>query len=418
MNLFFSKNQKSIHIPLEVDLIRACARMEMTDAWVSWIQALIQADVDWCKVRTLANHHRVLPLVYRTLYTHFRDQVPEGVLVELRTAYQTNVARNTFLTHELLKVLNWFEEEGMDAIPIKGPVLAKGVYGDVNHRQFDDLDVLVHEEDVAAVSELLLSRGYSPVVAEVGSEAGSTLMEEGECGYFSPCGSYQLDVHWQMIPRSFLDLDQEGLWERVEWISLDGKPVRIFSNEDLLVLLSIHGMRHLWARHAWIVDLIQLLHANPLLDWDRIFDRGKPIQLERFLNVGLLLAWEYTDLFLPEWVSNQIQADRRAANLVHDLRKSPQFHQPQELSLMKLALMNARAREGIRSKLRYFMGQLLSPSLEDWSVIRVPVKSKFFYSLLRPVRLLLEYGLKPLAKKHNLQGASLPLEEGECMEIV
>jgi hypothetical protein len=418
MNLFLSKKQKSINIPLEVDLIRACARMEMTDAWASWIRALIKADVDWCEVRTLANHHRVLPLVYRTLYKHFRDQVPEGVLVELRIAYQTNVARNTFLTHELIKVLNWFEEEDIVAIPIKGPVLAKGVYGDVNHRQFDDLDVLVQEGDVASVSELLLSRGYSPVVAAVGSEAEMTLMEEGECGYFSPCGSYQVDVHWQMIPRSFLDLDQEGLWDRAEWISLAGKPVRIFSNEDLLVLLSIHGMRHLWARHAWIVDLIQLLRANPLLDWDRVFDRGKPIRLERFLNVGLLLAWEYADLFLPEWVSNQIQADQRAVNLVNDLRKSPNFHQPQELSMMKLAFMNARAREGIRSKLRYFMGHLLSPSLEDWSVIRMPVKRKFFYSFLRPLRLLLEYGLKPLVRKNIEQGASLPVDEGECVKVV
>jgi hypothetical protein len=371
MRLNFRKTQKSINIPIESDLIRACARMEMTDAWASWIRALIKADVDWRKVRTLANHHRVLPLVYRTLYTHFRDRVPDGVLAELRTAYQTHVARNVFLTHELLKVLNWFEAEGIYAIPIKGPVLAQDVYGDVNHRQFDDLDVLVHEGDVAAVSALLLSKGYSPVVAAVGSEAETTLKDEGECGYASPCGLYHVDVHWQMVPRSFLDLDQEGLWERVEWISLDGKPVQTFSPDDLLVLLCIHGMRHLWARHAWIVDLIQLLHANPLLDWDKVFDRGKPIQLERFINVGLLLAWEYADLYLPEWVANQIQADRHAANLVNDLRESPNFHQPQELSLMRLAFMNARAREGFRNKARYFIGQMFSPSLENRALLQM-----------------------------------------------
>jgi hypothetical protein len=416
MRINFRKTQKSINIPIEVDLIRACARMQMTDTWASWIRALIKADVDWCKVRTLANQHRVLPLVYRTLYAHFRDQVPEGVLAELRTAYQAHVARNIFLTHELLKVLNWLEAEGINAIPIKGPVLAQDVYGDVNLRQFDDLDVLVHEEDVAAVSTLLLSKGYSPVVAAVGSEAETTLKEEGECGYFSPCGSYQVDVHWQMVPRSFLDLDQEGLWERAEWVSLGGKPVRTFSTEDMLVLLSIHGMRHLWTRHAWIVDLIQLLHANPLLDWDKVFDRGKPIQMERFLNVGLLLAWDYADLVLPEWVANQIQADQRAANLVNDLRESPHFHQPQELSLVKQVLMNARAREGFRDKVRYFLGQMFSPSLEDWSLMKSSSNGRLPHKLSRPVRLLMEYGLKPNKKEDKITDS--PLQEAESIRTI
>jgi hypothetical protein len=418
MNLFSSKKQKSIQIPIEIDLIRACAQMEMNEAEASWIDVLLKADLDWRVVHMLANHHRVLPLVYRTLYTHFREQVPEEVLSEMRMAYQTNAARNLFLTDELIKVLGWLQAEEIDVFPIKGPVLAKCVYGDVNLRQFDDLDLLVREGDVARVSELLMDHGYSAIVASVGQEAETTLREEGECGYASPCGLYQVDVHWQMAPRSFLDLDHEGLWERSELVTLNGKNLQIFSPEDMLLLLCIHGMRHLWARHAWIVDLIQLLHTHPELDWDKVFDRGRPLQVERFLNVGLLLGVWYNGLTLPEWVSNQIQADQVARKLVKDLQTSPEFHLPQEPSLMRLAFMNTRARERLIDKARYFVGHLFSPGLEDWSLIRMPARGNIFYPFLRPVRLLMEYGLKPLAKKNNNQGAALPLEEGECVEIV
>jgi hypothetical protein len=344
--------------------------------------------------------------------------VPEDAMEELRTAYHTNAARNLFLTNELLKLMEAFQTDGIDAIPIKGPVLAKGVYGDVTHRQFDDLDILVREGDVALVSELLMDRGYSPVVTSVGSEAETILNEEGECGYVSPDNLYQVDVHWQMVPRSFLDLDHEDLWERSGTVILGGKLLRTFSSEDLLVLLCIHSMRHLWGRQAWICDVAQLVRAHPALDWDQVFDRDRPLQVERFLNVGLLLASWYDDLELPEWVFNQIQADRVARDLVDDLRVSPSFHIPQEISLIKMTLMNARAREGIRNKVRYFLGQILSPSLEDWSLVRMPANGHRFYNLIRPVRLLIEYGLKPLKKKKEAQRKEQPLNEGEAVRTI
>lgn len=413
-NLHISKTLKTNAIPLEVDLVRACARLELSQAGASWIHALLKVKPDWRKVHMLANHHRLLPLVYRRLYTDFREQVPAEAMEQLHTGYQANAARNFFLTQELLKILEVFESEGTDAIAIKGPALAIGVYGDVTYREFDDLDLLVRDGDVAKVSEVLLAQSYSPVVAAAGSEAEILLRKEGERRFASPCGRYHVDIHWQMAPRSFLDLDHEGLWERSGFMDIHGKAVRVFSPEDLLFLLCFHGMRHLWTRHVWIADLIELLHTPAELDWDEIFDRSRPIQMERFLNVGLLLGSWYDRLNLPEWVSNQIRADQAAWNLVKDLRASPHFHLPQETSLVNLAFMNARAREGIRSRFSYFIGQLLSPSLEDWSIIRMPAAAKLFYPILRPVRLLMAYGPGALAKQNALQGTCLPLEEGKC----
>ena len=172
------KNQQSSPIPIEVDFVRACARLEMTPVWKERVQADLEEKLDWEKVREFANHHRVLPLVYHSLYSHFQDSVPEKFLSEMRIAFHANAARNLYLTDELLKVLGWFQAEGIEAIPFKGAALARIVYGDVSYRQFDDLDVLVHAEDVAAVSELLQSRGYSANVTDIGHEAQNVLEHE------------------------------------------------------------------------------------------------------------------------------------------------------------------------------------------------------------------------------------------------
>jgi hypothetical protein len=101
-----------------------------------------------------------------------------------------------------------------------------------------------------------------------------------------------------------------------------------------------------------------------------------------------------------------------------DLRQSPNFHQPHDLSLVRLAIMNARAREGLRDKVRYFLGYLFSPSPEDWSWVRMPAKGNAFYIFLRPLRLFFEYGLKPMMKKNNAEAVALPLDDSEYVRTI
>jgi len=328
-------------------------------------------------------------------------------MAELRTAYQVNAARNLFLSNELIKILYLFKAEGFSGIAIKGPALAEGIYGDVTYRQFDDLDVLVRERDVAAVSELLISLGYSPVVALVGSEAETFLKDEGECGFSSPCGRYQVDIHWQMVPRSFLEVDHDGLWERCQLVSLDGHEIFSFSSEDLFLLLSIHGMRHLWGRHAWICDLALTIHKNPNLDWESVFAQARLIKAERLLSVGMLLARGWYDLDLPEWVEGKIEGDRGAICLANRLQRAPSFHQPIMISLLRLYGMNALARKRFDERLLYLLKQLLTPSLEDLSLVRIPRTLSIFYTLVRLFRLLREHTIKPLARKVNALRLSL-----------
>ena len=418
MNLFKSKNHKSINIPIEVGFVRACARLEMTPVWQERVQAYLEEKLDWEKVREFANHHRVLPLVYHSLYTHFQDSVPEKFLSEMRIAFHANAARNLFLTDELLKVLGWFQAEGIEAIPFKGAALAKDVYGDVVLRQFDDLDVLVREGDVAAVSEILLSLGYIPVVATVRSEAETFLRHEGESGFHSPCGRYQVDVHWQLAPRSFLDVDQAGLWGRSEVVNLNGVEVRTFSTQDLLLLLTIHGMGHLWSRHAWILDFALVIQGFEELDWREAFECATSKKVERFLKVGLFLVEELDELDCPEWAREEIHRDGGARSLAKELFAMPGFHEPKATSLMKLTLINARARQRMVDKVYYFLSQLLTPSLEDWEVVRLSQNGSVLYRVIRPLRLLNTYGIQPLSKKYRAPVVEDSITEKECVRSI
>src|SRR5690606_33413903 len=85
---------------------------------------------------------------------------PESVAARLDEAQRRIAERNLRLSRALLDVLDLLTSAGIDALPLKGPVLAQQVYGSVAMRVFGDLDVLVAEARIDEALGVLLEAGY------------------------------------------------------------------------------------------------------------------------------------------------------------------------------------------------------------------------------------------------------------------
>jgi len=77
----------------------------------------------------------------------------------LQIVRQGSIQALTFVSR-LLEILDRFESEGIEARPLKGPVLAQSLYGDVSQRQMRDLDILVGQGDMIRTLEVLQLMGY------------------------------------------------------------------------------------------------------------------------------------------------------------------------------------------------------------------------------------------------------------------
>jgi len=402
MSLFIPKIKIQPKPSQEMRLIRCCARTEV-DGWMACrIRELLCGRIDWIRLRRLAHQHRVLPLVYRTLYATCPELVPAYVMDILRHDYQMISARNIFLKSELAKILESFETNGIPMLPIKGPLLAELGYEDVSIRHFDDLDVLIREQDALAAIELLLSRGFLPKVGLVKNPWDSILSCEEEVGFNSPCGKFSVDIHWQIVPRIFLSkMDPKGFWRRAYTTRLEELPVASLCIEDLILLLSIHGMQHLWGRHLWICDIAQLIRKNSEMDWERLFQRAREIGAERFLIVSLFLVVANYQLYLPNEVWEWMEADRTAMAMTKRIVNIQRHSPPLGRTLLWIHIMHTLARRRLKDKVGYVLKQLLTPTLEDWARFSFPSNLNFLYAFLRPIRLLREYGLKPLARRFS-----------------
>jgi hypothetical protein len=402
MTIFIPKIRIQARPSQEMRLIRCCARTEV-DSWMaSRISELLCGRIDWIRLRRLAHQHRVLPLVYRTLYATCPELVPAYVMDILRYDYQMIAARNIFLKSELAKILELFETSGIPVLPIKGPLLAELAYEDVSMRHFDDLDILVREEDALQAIELLSSKGFLPKVAMPKRIWDTLLSCEGEYGLYSPCGRFSVDIHWQIIPRIFLaGMQPAGFWRRAYATRLEELSVASLSVEDLILLLSIHGMQHLWSRHLWICDIAQLIRKNGEMDWECLFQRAREIGAERFLIVSLFLVVANYQLRLPNEVWEWMEADRTAMAMTRRIVSLQRYGLPLGRTLLWIHVMHTLARRRPTDKIGYLLRQLLTPTLEDCVLIHFPPNLNFLYAFLRPIRLLREYGLKPLARRFS-----------------
>ena len=113
-------------------------------------------------LEALAVRHNVTALLYRRLKQVPAALIPAGLMQRLHDLYFASALRGHRMTGLLLQTLDLLQESGIQAVPFKGPALAVQAYGDLSLRQYDDLDLLIHEADVPRAYSLLVANGYQP----------------------------------------------------------------------------------------------------------------------------------------------------------------------------------------------------------------------------------------------------------------
>jgi len=76
-------------------------------------------------------------------------------------------------------------------------------------------------------------------------------------------GDTFVELHYAVAPRSSPTMDLEAAWRRAQVMQFRGQRSRFFAKPDLLIYLTIHGIKHEFARLIWVLDV-----AHALADLD------------------------------------------------------------------------------------------------------------------------------------------------------
>jgi hypothetical protein len=393
----------------EVELLLCCARTQLDTGAVQRIKTLVQQPLDWVRLLQMANQQGLIPLLYQSLNTHCAALIPSAVLDELSQQACTHAAGNMLRARELLRLLSLFVAQDIPALPFKGPVLAVTAYGSLTLRQFGDLDILIHEQDIGRAKNLLISQGYQMKTAE---QEEKHRLEYCDYTFRSQNGIY-VELHWRFIPPSlelifpfFSALDLEHLWSRLKTTSLEGTTVLTLSPEDQLLYLCLHGCKHLLCRLIWLCDIAELIRNSPHLDWGWILEQADRQGSRRVLLLSLSLTHDLLGTTLPLTVVQIIQTDSAARALAAQLRKqlldTAFLYQIKRYQGLMLFPFYFKMIEQARDRILFLKGMLtflIIPNKMDRENLGLPPGLGFLYFMIRPIRLIINYAP---AAWHNL----------------
>jgi hypothetical protein len=384
----------------EAELILCCARTQPSARTTERVRALLERDLDWPTLIGTALVQRVAPLLYTWLSTIHPEAVPTAVLDDLEARFLTNSERDLRLVQELPRVMAAFEARGVRAIPFKGPLIAAALYRNLALRRFYDLDILVHPHDVRGAKEALLSLGYR---------------QEGFAGdwewhFMEAQGRWPVDLHERVTPVYFPSpAPFDELWEKLEPVSLQDRPILTLAPAHLLLVLSLQlakDCRDCRQRLAQICDAAELVRTYPDLDWEFVRQRARAIGILRIVLLELQLVNDLLDAPLPEGVLQTVRADRRVRSLavqvsarlfprpgapVQALRAEPGTHRVDIRFYLS-------SRERLRDKVGYVFQRvglrllpLITPSDRDRRFVALPRALGLLYYVVRPVRVLVQW---------------------------
>ncbi len=370
----------------ECALLRAIAHCRSNDSRPE-IAELAGKVTDWDAMLQLAEDHRVVPFLFVYL-AKSGAKIPPDAWERLQSKYQRNLVISLANTAELIELLRSFERESIRAIPFKGVVLAKSVYGDTALRQAGDLDILIDAGDLSRAGSLLLERGYE-LQTPMGTDGLPAHPDGFECHFERLRDGMVTELRWRfdLVQPKFrrnLGVDWVSPYRRVT--SLAGAEVPDIAPELLLILLSMHGSKHLWTRLLWICDIGHLLSSHPTLDWRTVFREARRAGLWRCTALGVLLAKRLTGCEVPEKVLHSFESDRFATGLAthfeHCLFEAP-GSLPDGLVPYNVQLFSFWDRTGL-----FLSGELLRPNERDRAFVALPKWLEGLYYLIRPFRIL------------------------------
>ena len=387
----------------EMELLIHCARASIESERAERIRELAADGLDWDRLLKLAQRNGLSPLLYLHLNQICAASVPTEQIDFLRDYFQKNSAFSLLLTGELVRLLKSFSENGIKAMPYKGPAMAAKLYGSLALRQFCDLDILVSESDVWKASELIGAQGFEPHFRIPEKKRAAFVRLSYVQLFRRDSGRTLVELHWGIAPRFFgVQFTADDVWQRVETMSLQGATVSIPCAEDLLLMLCVHGAKDCWEKLEWVCSIAELLRRKHDFDWEHVFQRSREMRCQRMLVLGLLLAHGLFDVPLPP----QAAAFGRSRKLLAIAQQVTQAFCSAEARSPTFSWrlsFHLRLKDSFADQVRHCVRLALTTTPVDWSAMPLPGPLSFAYPLLRAVRLTRKYGLNAeQARSSNL----------------
>ena len=295
---------KSGYSPEIIVLLHVCAVELSEDRKLQLTHFLKHHSLDWERLYTLANWHRLTPFVYQILQDI--SGVPENFLIKLRNECRHSAIDTLLKQREYHQVTELLSTHGIAHVTYKGVYLAENFYPSGNLRICGDIDILVGKEEAPKAIRLLQSNQYhlNQLHTSYWSHNDYSLLDDlPEVSLFKPFfgkgNQFDIDLHWSIVcfNKHYKSFSLSDFQAHPDF----------FAELQVVLLVTHHGLTDLWQRIFYINDLYFLL-KDKTIDWAWLLQKLQLYGLEKTFLVGLHWCQQIWDLPLPPFVQALLNA--------------------------------------------------------------------------------------------------------------
>ena len=374
------------------DLAVACARHAAGIDAADGVVRAAHSVLEWPEAIDLVREQGLLSWLTRSVE---REQMPAPAGALLRALSSEDAARTLAQAQRLGVLSDAFGRAGIPMIPYKGPLLSLQLYGDVALRRSTDLDLVVPRASYERAREVLASRGLP-------SRGGHSLRQERALFAWlghAPFGRDDdfIELHWRFAPTSFpFALEPEHAIARATRVTVAGSSLLAMHPDDLLVTLSMHGVRHLYERLEWLAGVARLVREANV---SAVLAHAAQLRAKRMLltSVGVVARVLGMPLSGP-WTESLAQ-DPEAAQLAHLVAEGAVMQGVNRTPLLDgfaLQSFYGRLMDSPHERRRLLVRAALLPTEREWELITLPDALTPLYRVVRPLRILAKYATRIL----------------------
>lgn len=345
-------------------------------------------EINWNIFFMQVLHHRLYPLLYSKISKVKKQILPSSVEKKIYQEYKKNILDMLHLSAEMEHISKLFQEVDIPLLVLKGPVLAKELYGDLSLRTCRDLDILVEINDLKRIEKLFLNQGYLKDNAfQIDPLLKDWKWRHHHIAFFHPEKGLKIEVHWRLNPGPGKEPTFQALWDRRRTSNLTSHPIYYLGREDLFFFLVTHGARHGWSRLRWLIDIHKMVIQQEN-DWCKNINLMKENQSIHLLGQALILSYHLLDTPIPKELLS-LTREKLSKQLAHKtifyFERMINLHTvPLPHFIVKYHNTYLLSLKTIQQKILYF-ASVLYPSTTDVEVLKLPNRLYILYFPLRPL---------------------------------
>lgn len=387
------------HLRPEQKLLLLTIRRRNSAEFSSEFKRLLDGPIDWTRLIEIAQAHKLVEMLYWSLRAQKYDAIPEALLANMVAATSVAAAINEHLLEEVVSITTIANQAHIPIVHMKGPTLAVSVYGEGSLRRPGDLDVLIPREHLSRMLDLLKNEQYTPTVVESIKRATWETLHKEEVRTLGWAVTLRqeerliaVDLHWRLMKNAVLSVPIADVWNAREFFDYRGNQIPVFEPSMNFLYLARHAAKHGWEQLRWIADLVALTES-PAFDFNALLTFATKHKYRRFVLFALELVRRCPGARVPDSLVSAIEADpvvkQQADRLWQRIFVDENRQNEKEILAHLSALEDSRWRA-----MSLLADAAVTPTLRDWE--RSPVSLPLFgvYYLLRPLRLLTDYGLR------------------------